>query len=146
MAVASANSALAEAVPQEILLPREALTIKTDAGSFKFEVEIADEVHERSTGLMFREKMAPTHGMLFDFQREAPVTMWMKNTILPLDMVFIRKNGTVLRIAKNTTPFSRDFITSGGDITHVLELNAGMANQIGLKPEDQIEHRFFKAE
>lgn len=128
--------------PQSIY-PVETLEIKTKAGSFTFTVEIADEPHERSRGLMFRETMLPTHGMLFDFGQSSVVTMWMQNTPLSLDMVFIREDGTVARITTNTTPLSRDIITSGEAVSHVLELNAGMARQIGLSPGDKINHNFF---
>ena len=123
--------------------PVEFLGIKTSNGSFEFSVEIADETIERSKGLMFRKTMLPTHGMLFDFGETAPVSMWMQNTSLSLDMVFITQQGKVVRIASDTVPFSQTIITSGEPVSHVLELNAGMARQIGLKPGDQVIHAFF---
>ena len=95
---------------------------------------------------MFRETMAADRGMLFDFGKVANISMWMKNTILPLDMVFINPDGTVHRIEHNTKPFSLEVISSQGEVSHVLELNAGTTVQIGLKPGDRIVHRFFKAE
>ncbi|MEL7429709.1 MAG: DUF192 domain-containing protein [Pseudomonadota bacterium] len=122
---------------------REPLTIETSAGAFSFLVEIADTTEKRSQGLMFREVMRHDHGMLFDFKETRPVAMWMANTILPLDMVFINPDGTVRRIERNTKPFSRDIVTSGGPVSHVLELNAGTALQINLKEGDRIFHRFF---
>lgn len=122
---------------------REPLAIETSAGEFSFFVEIADTSEKRSQGLMFREVMKPDHGMLFDFMETRPVAMWMANTILSLDMVFINPDGTVRRIERNTKPFSRDIITSGGPISHVLELNAGTALQINLKEGDRVFHRFF---
>jgi len=124
--------------------PVEFLEIKTDSGSFKFSAEIADDSDERSRGLMFRETMLPTHGMLFDFGETSPVMMWMKNTPMSLDMIFIRENGTVARIASDTVPFSQSIVSSGEPISHVLELKAGMAKQIGLKAEDKVIHRFFE--
>lgn len=126
------------------VFPVEALEIITSNGSFEFSVEIADETEERSQGLMFREKMLPTHGMLFDFGETAPIMMWMKNTPLSLDMLFIREDGTIARVAGNTEPFSTKIIASGEPVSHVLELNAGMARQIGVKPGDRVIHPFFK--
>jgi len=137
--------ALAQQQAQEILLPLEELVVETSVGKFTFSVEVADNQTERATGLMFRTEMAPNHGMLFDFGKTEPIAMWMQNTVLSLDMVFIEPDGTVLRIASNTTPFSRDIITSGGPVSHVLEINAGMATQIGLKIGDQIIHPSFNS-
>lgn len=126
------------------VFPVEALEIVTSNGSFQFSVEIADESAERSRGLMFRETMLPTHGMLFDFGEIAPIMMWMKNTPLSLDMLFIKEDGTIARIAANTKPFSTAIISSGEPVSHVLELNAGIAKQIGAKPGDRIMHAFFE--
>ncbi len=124
-------------------LPQEELLIETGNGKFHFSAEIADEAHERSSGLMHREQMLPTHGMLFDFGWNEPVIMWMKNTPLALDMVFIREDGSVARVASNTVPFSLEHIPSGEPVAFVLELNAGIAAQIGLKRGDVIRHRLF---
>ena len=125
------------------VFPTEVLEIVTSNGSFKFSVEIADEVQERSKGLMFREAMLPTHGMLFDFGETSPVSMWMRNTPLSLDMVFIKQNGEIARIASDTVPFSETIISSGQPVSHVLELNAGMARQIGMQAGDEVIHSFF---
>lgn len=125
------------------VFPVETLEIITSSGSFKFSVEIADDSDERSRGLMFRETMLPTHGMLFDFGETAPIMMWMKNTPLSLDMLFIKEDGTIARIASNTKPFSTSIISSGEPVSHVLELNAGITKQIGLKPGDRVIHAFF---
>ncbi|MEM7068900.1 MAG: DUF192 domain-containing protein [Pseudomonadota bacterium] len=130
--------------PNAELLPLEMLSLKTSAGKFEFTVEVADEASERQRGLMFREKMLPTHGMLFDFEETELVYMWMENTVLSLDMIFIRPDGTVAKIQTNTIPFSRDIISSGEPVSHVLELNAGLARQINLKPNDRVVHRFFE--
>ena len=81
--------------------------------------------------------------MLFDFGATGPIAMWMQNTVLPLDMIFIEPDGKVLRIEHNTTPFSREVISSGGPVSHVLEVNAGVAKQIGLKVGDRILHPDF---
>lgn len=128
----------------DAVFPVESLEIVTSTGSFQFSVEIADDSEERSRGLMFRETMLPTHGMLFDFGETAPIMMWMKNTPLSLDMLFIKEDGTIARIATNTKPFSTAIISSGEPVSHVLELNAGLAKQIGAKPGDRIMHAFFE--
>lgn len=119
-------------------LPTEKLTIVTARGSFEFQVEVADDTREQAMGLMFREKMDPRAGMLFDFGQTREISMWMRNTILPLDMVFIRPDGTVARVAERTTPYSEATISSGEPVAFVLELNAGIANIIGLKPGDRL--------
>ena len=140
-----ATATLAQQKPDPAaVFPVEALEIVTSNGSFQFSVEIADESEERSRGLMFRETMLPTHGMLFDFGETAPIMMWMKNTPLSLDMVFIKEDGTIARIADNTKPFSTAIISSGEPVSHVLELNAGIAKQIGAKPGDRVMHAFFE--
>jgi uncharacterized membrane protein (UPF0127 family) len=82
--------------------------------------------------------------MLFDFERAEPVTMWMKNTYLPLDMLFIRPDGTVSRIAADTEPLSTAIIPSGGPVSAVLELNAGTAAKLGIQVGDRVEHPLFK--
>ncbi len=121
----------------------EELSVETVNGIYRFSVEIADLPQRRAKGLMHREKMLPTHGMLFDFGVTQPVAMWMKNTVLSLDMIFIRPDGTVARIAERTKPFSTEIIPSGEPVSHVLEVNAGIARLIGLKAGDTIRHRFF---
>ena len=126
-------------------LPVEELSVVTSSGTHRFSAEIADTAELRAIGLMFRKSMLPTHGMLFDFGKSSPIAMWMKNTIISLDMVFIKPDGTVLRVAKKTKPYSLDIIPSGGSVSHVLEVNAGIADKIGLKAGDQIKHRFFEA-
>jgi len=136
----------AEPLPkdQHAVLPVEEIVLVSSAGEFRFSAEIADTGKKRQVGLMFREEMLPTHGMLFDFEKTETVAMWMKNTPRALDMIFIKPDGTIARIAKKTTPFSTDIITSGEPVSHVLELNAGITVQIGLKAGDKIRHRFFE--
>lgn len=135
----------ANALPKDpfVEFPVDEISIETASGTFRFSVEIADDDAERSKGLMLRRKMLPTHGMLFDFRQVAPVAMWMKNTYLPLDMIFVRPDGTVARIARKTEPLSTEIISSYVPVSHVLELNAGMAAQIGLKKGDVIRHSSF---
>ena len=142
-AAAQSAAASAEPAPAPILVDgheSEEVWIVTGQGRYRFTAEIADEPVEQSTGLMFRQKMPADHGMLFDFGETRQVTMWMRNTPLPLDMVFIAPDGTVTRIAERTTPFSDAIIPSEGAVSHVLELNAGISRLIGLKPGDRVEH------
>ena len=139
--VAAALAQASDAQPQQ--LPTEKLAIETRQGRFEFDVEIADEPGEQQIGLMHRTQMPPRHGMLFDFGQPRPVAMWMRNTVLPLDMVFVRPDGTVARIAERTEPFSEAIIASGEPVSHVLELNAGISRLIGLKPGDKLVHSSF---
>jgi hypothetical protein len=122
----------------------EALVVVTANGRFTFLVELADTPGEQSRGLMFRESMPADHGMLFAYPVEREVTMWMKNTFLSLDMAFIRADGRVHRIVERTEPLSETTVPSRGPVRAVLELNAGAAARIGLKPGDRIEHPFFE--
>ncbi|MFC0283370.1 DUF192 domain-containing protein [Camelimonas abortus] len=116
------------------------LAVETATGVHRFRIELRDDDAGRMTGLMHRRAMPDNHGMLFDFGREEPVAMWMKNTLLPLDMLFIRADGTILSIAENATPLSTRIIFSGGPVRYVLELNAGAAARIGARPGDQVVH------
>ncbi len=136
---------LAQAPARAAATTGEPLTIVTKAGPKRFNVEVMRDDAGRSRGLMFRRHMAADHGMLFDFEREEPVTMWMKNTYLPLDMVFIRPDGTISRIAADTEPLSTAIIPSGSPVSAVLELNAGTAAKLGIQAGDRIEHPLFKA-
>lgn len=138
----AARAQLADGQPQK--LESETLTVVTGQGRFELTVEIADEPAEQAIGLMHREEMPVKHGMLFDFGTTRPITMWMKNTPLSLDMIFIKKDGTVARIAERTTPFSLDTITSGEPVSYVLEVRGGVARLMGLKPGDKLEHRRFE--
>ena len=113
----------------------------TAKGPTHFTVEIADDPVERARGLMFRQTMARDHGMLFDFASDGPRQFWMKNTPLSLDIIFIAGNGEVVSIAQGTTPFSTDGIPSEKDARFVLEVNAGVAGEIGLAPGDRLLHR-----
>lgn len=139
----TAGAAAAQTVAKAPQVPTEALTIATAGGPRRFSVEVMRDDAGRSRGLMFRRHMAPDHGMLFDFERDEPVTMWMKNTYLPLDMVFIRPDGTVSHIAADTEPLSTAIIPSNGPVLAVLELNAGTAARLGIKPGDRVEHAMF---
>lgn len=138
-------AALAQAPARAATAKSEPLTILTKSGPKRFDVEVMRDDAGRARGLMFRRHMPADHGMLFDFERDEPVTMWMKNTYLPLDMVFIQRDGTISRIAADTEPLSTAIISSGSPVLAVLELNAGTAAKLGIQPGDRIEHPMFKA-
>lgn len=124
----------------------EPLTIDTRFGPVAFKVEIAVSADERAKGLMYRTELAPDAGMLFDFHTDQQVYMWMKNTYIPLDMVFIRADGRIARIAADTTPLSTETISSGGPVRAVLELPAGTAKARGIAVGDKVRHRIFPGE
>jgi uncharacterized protein len=122
----------------------EALRIVTATGTHDFQVEIARDEASRARGLMDRRFMPADHGMLFEFEREAPEAFWMKDTYIPLDMIFISRAGVVTNIVANAEPLSERAIPSGPPCMAVLELNGGAAARIGLKAGDRVRHPFFK--
>ena len=128
-------------VAAELPTDAERLVIETGAGPVAFTVELALSAADRASGLMNRKSMAADHGMLFKFEQSRQVLMWMKNTPLPLDMLFIDEAGAIIRIAKETTPFSEAIIPSGGPVRYVLELNAGTADRHGISAGDMARHR-----
>jgi len=111
-----------------------------------FTVELADTTAKQARGLMFRESLAAERGMLFDYQPPIPVTMWMKNTLIPLDMLFVGASGVITRIVADTVPFSLAQIESGGPVRAVIELNAGTARRLGIAPGDRVVHPMFTPE
>lgn len=113
-------------------LPVETITIDTKSGPHSFTVEVAADDESRERGLMYRTAMAPDAGMLFDFRTPQLVSFWMENTVLPLDMLFVRADGTIARIRPNATPYSRENIPSGEPVQVVIELNAGRAAALGI--------------
>jgi uncharacterized membrane protein (UPF0127 family) len=123
----------------------ETLEIVTQSGVQVFSVEMATTEEEKTTGLMYRKELADGKGMLFDFSPEQQVSMWMKNTYISLDMIFIRADGRILRIAENTQPLSTAIISSGGLAKGVLEVIAGTAQKYGIKPGDRVAHPLFNS-
>jgi uncharacterized protein len=119
------------------------LEIVTKSGVQVFSVEMATTEQEKETGLMYRKELADGKGMLFDFSPQQEVSMWMKNTFIPLDMIFIRADGRILRIAENTEPQSTRIISSGGLAKGVLEVIAGTAKKYGIAPGDRVGHPLF---
>jgi hypothetical protein len=121
------------------------LEIATKTGVHVFSVEMATTEEEKTTGLMYRNELAEGKGMLFDFSPEQEVSMWMKNTYIPLDMIFIRADGRILRIAENTEPLSTAIIPSRGLAKAVLEVIGGTAQKYGIQPGDRVAHLLFNA-
>src|SRR6202042_1879843 len=121
----------------------QTLEIATKSGVQVFSVERATTEEEKTTGLMYRKELADGKGMLFDFSPEQEVSMWMKNTYIPLDMIFIRADGRILRIAENTEPMSTRIIASGGPGKAVREVIAGTAQKYGIAPGDRVAHPLF---
>ena len=120
--------------------------VSTQNGETKdnvFMVEVMRTTEERARGLMFRRYLPADRGMLFEFGVEAPVAMWMKDTFIPLDMLFIKKDGTILSMALNTEPHSTRTIGTGVAIWSVLELNGGTAQRLGIKPGNTVVHPLF---
>ena len=133
-AVASAPAGAASFQPLEIV---------TKNGVQVFSVEIATTEEEKQTGLMYRKELADGKGMLFDSNPEQEVSMWMKNTYVSLDMIFIRADGRILRIAENTEPLSTRIVSSQGPARAVLEVVAGTAQKYGIRPGDRVGHPLF---
>ena len=120
------------------------LSISTSEGTRNLVVYLAVNDRQRARGLMHVRKLPPDYGMLFLYDHERPLSMWMKNTYIPLDMLFIRADGTIESIVENTEPHSLKSIPSSGNAMAVLELNAGSVKQFGIKPGDKVHYRAFK--
>lgn len=127
-------------------LPKSELLVQAGSSEYRFEVEIADDPAERAEGLMFREALADNAGMLFLYPEPQPVKFWMKNTPLSLDIVFVRQDGVIARIAERTTPFSEELIPSGEAVSAVLEVKGGLMRQLGVAAGDRLKHPAYFAE
>ena len=141
VAVILAFTAFAGALAQAASF--QTLEIATKNGVQIFSVEMATTEDEKQKGLMYRRELADGKGMLFDFSPEQQISMWMKNTYISLDMIFIRADGRILRIAENTQPESTAIISSGGLARGVLEVPAGTARKYGIAPGDRVSHPLF---
>jgi uncharacterized membrane protein (UPF0127 family) len=119
------------------------LEIVTKTGVHVFSVEVMANDADRAKGLMFRKELPEGQGMLFDFQRDQDIAMWMKNTYIPLDMIFIASDGRIRRIAENTEPLSERIIPSGGPVRGVLEVIGGTARRLSIAPGDRVAHPIF---
>jgi uncharacterized membrane protein (UPF0127 family) len=123
--------------------PVSPLTIETSRGRFQFMVELAETPSAWQRGLQNRQELSGDAGMLFNYHKPRPVSMWMKDTLIPLDMIFLDERGFVVQVAENTVPLSLDTISSRGPVMAVLELNAGAASRLGLRPGDRVLHAMF---
>jgi uncharacterized membrane protein (UPF0127 family) len=119
----------------------EPLVIHAGGSAYKFEVEIVTTPETRAQGLMFRKSLAANGGMLFIYPGEQPVSFWMKNTLIPLDMLFVREDGSIAHIAHNAIPHDETPIDSGAAVKAVLEVNGGTANALGIKEGDRVEYQ-----
>jgi uncharacterized protein len=125
-------------------LPEEPLVIVTrDGQRHAFRVEMAIRPEHQTIGLMFRERVGPEEGMLFDWGAPRESSMWMRNTIIPLDMIFIATDGRIHRIAERTVPWSLAPVDSRGPVRATLELAAGTAERLGLRVGDRVQQRIF---
>jgi uncharacterized protein len=122
----------------------EKLEIVSGATVHPFQIEVMRTNEERAKGLMFRQYMPQDRGMLFDFVEEQSITMWMRNTYLPLDMVFIKADGRIHRIHERAQPLDETTISSTGNVRYVLEINAGVASKLGLKAGDMMKYTVQK--
>jgi uncharacterized protein len=147
LAIAASMIAWASLAPSpSIAQALQPLVIVSGDERHEFAVELAATPAERSRGLMYRRSMPADQGMLFDFERDEMVSMWMRNTYISLDMLFIRADGTIARIAEHTEPLSERTISSGEPVRSVLELNAGTSARLGIEPGDRVEHGLFAGE
>lgn len=122
----------------------ESLTIRTAAkNEYRFDVEIAETPRQMMQGLMFRKALAPDAGMLFVHERDTLATMWMKNTYIPLDMVFIDRTGRIVGIHERAEPHSLDTIAAPEPVRAVLELAGGMTSRLGIREGDRVLHPAF---
>ena len=118
----------------------ERIDLRGDWGQARFTISVADEPHERQRGLMFVEEMATSSGMLFVFDRPQTASFWMKNTLIPLDMLFITPEGIVQKIHENAIPGDLTGISGGSGILYVLEINGGLSKRLGIAEGSQVKH------
>lgn len=141
-------AALALAVPTAALAEcrEDQVDIRGDFGSARFTVEIADDVEERAEGLMFRESLGASRGMLFLYEVAGAPAFWMKNTLIPLDMLFVDPDGLIRHVHSEAQPGDLTGISGGTGIIAVLEIRGGMAEAIGIDAGDEMRHPFFDGE
>ncbi len=119
------------------------LTIVSATGPHQFTVELATTPAQMEQGLMFRQSLAPDAGMLFDFQVPSMATMWMKNTLIPLDMLFVDAQGHIVNIQERAVPGSLATIAAAAPVRAVIELNGGTASRLGIRPGDRVVYPIF---
>ena len=129
------------ALAQPVTYPKDTLTVETASGAkHRFNVELATSPQQIAQGLMYRRQMAPDAGMLFIFERPDPAVFWMKNTFIPLDMIFIGVDGRIMNIAERTIPQTETPVPASGPTRAVLEVNGGTSARLGIKPGDRVRH------
>ena len=124
---------------------QQTIEIASKTGVHSFAVEVVDNDADRAKGLMYRKELPEGRGMLFDFQRDQEVSFWMQNTYIPLDMIFIRGDGRILRIEENTEPLSTRMIPSRGPVRAVLEVIGGTSRKLGIAAGDRVAAPIFRA-
>ncbi len=129
--------------PERVIYPADVLTIATSKKTFRIEIEVATTQLQHAHGLMFRHRLDPDQGMLFLYDRDATVLMWMKNTFVPLDMLFIDNNGRIAGIAANTVPLSTDIVSSAVPVRAILEVPGGTAARLGIAAGDRVIYKAF---
>jgi uncharacterized protein len=133
------KSIASQSTDQQSNLEQIPLSVMTAKGeTLKFTVEVASTPDDQQRGLMFRESLPQFGGMLFPLNPPRPASFWMKDTVISLDMIFIRKDGTIARIAADTVPYSLDQVTSGEPVAAVLEIAGGRAAQLGIQENDKV--------
>lgn len=143
--VALPVAAFAQQPTPEITFDKSTLVIhRAMGGDVTFNVEMAVTPEQQERGLMYRKSVPPYHGMLFDFGTVRPIAMWMKNTLIPLDMIFMAANGRIVYIASNTVPESTDVISAGQPVLAVLEISGGSSMLLGIHRGDMADHPIFK--
>ena len=115
------------------------LTVTSNGKAHRFTVEVEKTPEQQAMGLMYRNKLAPDRGMVFPFDSPRGASFWMRNTLIPLDMIFVRSDGSIESIAANTVPFSEEPVRSEGPVAAVLEIAGGRSAELGIKPGDKVE-------
>ena len=115
------------------------LTVTSNGRQHRFTVEVARSTEEQARGLMYRNALAPDRGMVFPFDPPRPASFWMRNTLIPLDMIFVRADGSIANIGANTVPLSEEPVSSDGPVAAVLEIAGGRAAELGIKPGDKVK-------
>jgi uncharacterized protein len=115
------------------------LTIRSGDRTHRFTVEVARTPQEQATGLMHRQSLAPDRGMIFPYDPPQPASFWMKNTLIPLDIIFVREDGSIANIAENTVPLSLEPVLGMEPVSLVLEIPGGRSAELGIKPGDKVE-------
>src|SRR5689334_64609 len=123
--------------------PTSGLTIISATGPHRFKVELAETPAQMTQGLMFRTSLAPDAGMLFDYKQPTAATMWMRNTLIPLDMLFVDAQGVIVNIHQRAVPQSDDVTAAAAPVRAVIELNGGTAARLGIEPGDRVMHPIF---